>query len=288
MARARVTKTRPRPSTPRSGPRRGRRQARAGVPDPQAAEALGTSVRLQKVLARAGTSSRRGSEALIEAGRVKVNDRVVTELGTKVDPSKDRILVDGRPIVLEAPVYILLNKPDAVVSSAEGDVDDRGRPTVVSLLKGVHQRVFPIGRLDYHTRGVLLLTNDGELASRLLHPRYKVPKTYHAKFQGRLTLEELQALEGGVRLEDGTLTDPLPELLVFQETETNTWVQLTLTQGLYRQVRRMGEAIGHPVLKLLRVAFADITADGVPEGTWRYLRDAEIADLRGRVERSGG
>ena len=141
----------------------------------------------------------------------------------------------------------------------------------------------PVGRLDFHTRGVLLLTNDGDLTARLLHPRYKVPKTYHAKFQGRLTLEELQSLEQGLELEDGTVTAPLQELFVIRETEANTWVQLTLTTGLNRQVRRMGEALGHPVLKLLRVAFADITAEGVDEGRWRRLREAEVADLKAKT-----
>lgn len=247
------------------------------------AEELGSAVRLQKVLARAGVSSRRGAELLITEGRVRVNNRVVTELGSRIDPARDHLTVDGRAIQLEAPVYIVLNKPDGVVSSGEAERDDRDRPTVVSLLRGVSQRVFPVGRLDFHTRGVLLLTNDGDLSSRLLHPRYKVEKTYHAKFQGQPSAETLQALEAGVTLEDGTVTAPLTELLVMKDTETNMWVQMTLTQGLYRQVRRMGEAVGHPVLKLLRVAFADITADGLSEGEWRHLRDAEVAALKSRV-----
>jgi 23S rRNA pseudouridine2605 synthase len=170
------------------------------------------------------------------------------------------------------------------VSSAEPKVDARGRPTVVSLLKGVTQRVYPVGRLDYHTRGVLILTNDGQLAARLTHPRYRVPKTYHAKFQGDLGVEALAALREGVVLDDGVRTRPLEELFVVKETDANTWVQLTLTQGLNRQVRRMGEAIGHPVLKLIRVAVADITTDGLAEGEWRHLRASELADLRGRVQ----
>lgn len=240
-------------------------------------------VRLQKVLARAGLESRRGAEGLITQGRVQVNGAVVTELGTKVDPARDHIAVDGRPVELQAPVYVVLHKPDGVVSSGEPQKDERGRPTVVSLLHGVQARVFPVGRLDYHTRGVLLLTNDGDLSARLLHPRYGVPKTYHAKFQGRLTTQELDALVAGVTLEDGTVTRPLQELMVIKETETNTWVQLTLTQGLYRQVRRMGEAIGHPVLKLIRVAFADVTTDGLREGQWRILRADELGDLRART-----
>lgn len=271
---------RPEP-TASARPRAGR--DRRTVHDEASIEALGESVRLQKVLARAGIASRRGSEALIEAGRVRVNGRSVTELGTRVNPRADRITVDGRPIALEQPVYIVLNKPDGVVSSGEAEEDARGRKTVISLLSGLKERVFPVGRLDYHTRGVLLLTNDGELSSRLLHPRFKVPKTYHVKFQGRLDLEHLEALESGVTLEDGTVTAPAVELVVIKETDANTWVQLTLTQGLYRQVRRMGDAIGRPVLKLLRVAVADITSDGLPDGMWRHLRNAEVADLRIRT-----
>lgn len=262
---------------------RGRSGRREAGPVAAADPTLQGAVRLQKVLARAGISSRRGAEALIEEGRVRVNQRVVTELGTRVDPARDRIFVDGRAIAVEAPVYIVLNKPDAVVSSGEAEHDERGRPTVVSLVRGLPQRVFPVGRLDYHTRGVLLLTNDGDLSARLLHPRHKVPKTYHVKFQGRPSAETLQALEQGVTLDDGTVTAPLEELLVMRDTASNMWVQITLTQGLYRQIRRMGEAVGHPVLKLLRVAFADITTDGLPEGSWRHLREAEVGDLKARV-----
>jgi len=237
-------------------------------------------MRLQKVLARAGVSSRRGGEEMIRAGRVRVNGRVVTELGVRVDPEADRITVDGEPIEIEAPVYLVLNKPDGVVSSAEGPVDDRGRPTVVSLLHGVRERAYPVGRLDFHTRGVLLLTNDGALAAMLTHPRHEVPKTYHVKFQGKLDIADLEALENGVVLEDGTPTLPLRELFVIRETATNTWVQLCLTQGLHRQIRRMGDAIGHSVLKLIRVAVGDVTTDGLAEGEFRRLTEAEVEGLR--------
>ena len=154
---------------------------------------------------------------------------------------------------------------------------------MVSLLYGVDARVFPVGRLDYHTRGVLLVTNDGELSSRLLHPRHKVPKTYHAKFQGRLGNEAIDKLREGVTLEDGTVTQPVDELLVIRDTEANTWVQLTISQGLNRQIRRMGEAIGFPVLKLIRVAFADVTVDDLEEGQFRRLKETELADLRVRA-----
>ncbi len=258
-------------------------RSKGSRPAAQAPTVASDGVRLQKVLARAGVSSRRGGEALITAGRVTVNDQVVTELGVRVDPAVDEIAVDGRTIQAEAPVYLVMNKPDAVVCSAEPDVDDRDRPTVVSLLRGISERVYPVGRLDYHTRGVLLLTNDGDLAARLTHPREKVPKVYHAKFQGSLRDAAFEQLMQGVTLEDGTRTQPLVELSVVRETQTNTWVQLTLMQGLYRQVRRMGEAIGHPVLKLIRVAFAGVNADGLREGAWRPLREDEIERLRAAV-----
>ncbi len=272
-------------------PRGGGRRAAAPKSAPERARDIGEltgEVRLQKVLARAGVSSRRGGETLISAGRVKVNGQVVTALGTKVDPLRDRIAVDNKLIEAEPPIYLVLNKPDGFVCSAEKKVDDRGRPTVISLLRGVDARVFSVGRLDYHTRGVLLITNDGDLSSRLLHPRSKVPKTYHAKFQGRLDNEAIDRLREGVTLEDGTVTRPVDELLVIRDTETNTWVQLTISQGLNRQIRRMGEAIGHPVLKLLRVAFADVTADDLPEGQFRRLRETELGDLRSRVGLSEG
>lgn len=247
-------------------------------------EADTPGIRLQKVLAQAGVCSRRGGEALISAGRVQVNDRVVTELGTRVDPARDRIAVDGREVQVADPVYIVLHKPDGVVSSGEPDRDPRGRATVVSLVKGIRERIFPVGRLDYHTRGVLLLTNDGELSGRLTHPRYEVEKTYHVKLQGKLDDATLEALLSGVTLEDGTQTKPARELVVVRETATNTWVQITITQGLNRQLRRMGEAVGHPVLKLIRVSFADITNDDLDEGDWRRCTEAEVARLRRLVK----
>jgi len=150
---------------------------------------------------------------------------------------------------------------------------------VVSLLTGLRNRVVPLGRLDYHTRGVLLLTNDGALHAALLHPRRAVPKTYHVKFQGRIAEPELAQLHAGVQLEDGTRTRPSLEAEIVRGTTTNTWVQLTISQGLNRQIRRMGDAVGHSVLKLIRVAFAGITADGLREGQWRHLRPEEVAGL---------
>lgn len=236
-------------------------------------------IRLQRVLAEAGIASRRRSEDLIVQGEVKVNGRVVTELGTRVDLSRDRVTYRGRTLRAAQKVYFVLNKPDGVVCSAQGAIDDRGRPTVLSLMKGVPQRVFPVGRLDYHTRGVLIITNDGGLSSYLTHPSSGVVKTYHVKFQGKLSPATKERLMQGVTLEDGTVTAPAVECLPLRETTTNTWVQLGLRQGLNRQIRRMGEAIGHPVLKLIRVAVGDITADGLSEGEFRRLSTTEVAQL---------
>ncbi|MCA9720794.1 MAG: rRNA pseudouridine synthase [Myxococcales bacterium] len=237
-------------------------------------------VRLQKVLASAGVASRRKAEELMLEGRVVVNGRVIRELGTRVDPERDRVIVDGKPISVERKVYFVLNKPDGVVCSAEGVEDERGRATVLSLLRGVPERIYPVGRLDFHTRGVLVMTNDGELSAALTHPRHEVPKTYHVKFQGQLSLAELEALGEGVKLEDGTVTKPAVEVSVIRDTETNSWIQLTIRQGLYRQIRRMGEAIGHPVLKLIRVAVGGLTADGLDDGEFRALTVSEVYDLR--------
>lgn len=267
----------PRPRSPNAAPARPRPRPAAAV----AAEGEGAAagVRLQKVLAAAGVASRRRAEELIVAGKVTVNGKVVRTLGVRVDPERDRVVVSGRPIASERRVYFVMNKPDGVVCSAETKVDGRGRPTVVSLLPAVAARIYPVGRLDFHSRGVLILTNDGALAAALTHPRHAVPKTYHVKFQGRLDEADYEALQSGVTLEDGTVTRPAEEVSLIKETDSNTWVQITLRQGLYRQIRRMGEAIGHPVLKLIRVAIGNLTADGLDDGEFRPMTPAEVYDL---------
>ncbi len=236
-------------------------------------------VRLQKVLASAGIAARRKAEDLITGRRVTVNGRIVSELGAKVDPERDEIKVNGKIVQVEKKVYFVLNKPDGVVCSAEGLKDGEGRPTVLSLLPLVTQRVYPVGRLDFHSRGVLILTNDGDLSAALTHPRHKVAKTYHVKFQGRLDEEALAALGRGITLEDGTVTKPAEEVSIVKETSTNTWVQITIRQGLNRQIRRMGDAMGHPVLKLIRVAVGAVTADGLADGEFRPLTPTEVYDL---------
>jgi 23S rRNA pseudouridine2605 synthase len=201
-------------------------------------------------------------------------------MGTKVDPKRDRVTVRGQTVVAEPKVYYALHKPDAMVCSASGTVDERGRPTILSLLRGVTERVYPVGRLDYHSRGLLLLTNDGALASALMHPRHRVPKIYHVKFQGHLRDDELDGLERGVVLEDGTCTEPATEIMRVRDTKTNSWIQIGIAQGLNRQLRRMGDAIGHPVLKIIRVGIGDLSLDGIEEGSYRPLSDTEVAQLR--------
>lgn len=237
--------------------------------------------RLQKILSRAGIASRRAAEEMIRQGRVQVNGETVTRLGTTADPYRDRITVDGRLVdVTSTPrLYFLLHKPVGVVSTLK---DPQGRPTVRELLKGVRERVFPVGRLDYHSAGLLLLTNDGELAERLLHPRSQVPRTYHVKIAGYPTLEVLRTLRSGVRLTDGTLTAPA-RVRILRASERKTWLEMTLQEGRNREVRRMWEAVGYEVEKLIRVRFGPLVLADLPPGGYRPLQPAEIRALKRAV-----
>lgn len=232
--------------------------------------------RLQKVLARAGVASRRRAEELIEAGRVRVNGKVVRELGTKVDPFKDRIEVDGKRVVGEKPVYYVVHKPREMVTTLD---DPEGRANLGQLLRKIPERVVPVGRLDYHTSGVLLVTNDGDMVDALLRPRAKVPKIYAVKFQGKLGVPELDKLRNGVVLDDGYKTQPA-EAFVIREDRGNTWVQLTLTEGKNRQIRRMGEAIDRRVMRLARQSFAGIDIEGLRPGEFRPLSKDELSKLK--------
>jgi 23S rRNA pseudouridine2605 synthase len=232
--------------------------------------------RLQKVLARAGVASRRASENLILAGRVRVNGRVVTELGTKVDPHKDRVEVDGRRLVAEKPVYYVVHKPREMVTTLD---DPEGRATIADLLKEIPERVVPVGRLDYHTSGALLVTNDGDMVDALLRPRSGVPKVYAAKLQGHLDVEELDALRNGVVLDDGYKTKPA-EVFVLREERNNTWVHITLTEGKNRQIHRMGDAIGHRVMRLARQSFAGLSVERMRSGEVRELKRDELQQLK--------
>lgn len=229
-------------------------------------------MRLQKYLAMCGVASRRHAEALIAEGKVTVNGLTVTEMGTKVRDG-DKVCVDGAPVKPERyKVYIMINKPAGVLTSVS---DDRGRPCVVDLVEGVKERLYPAGRLDYDTSGLLLLTNDGELTRRLTHPSFEVWKTYEAIVRGEPTEANVQRFAEGIELEDGRT---LPALLtVIGHKGDNAIAEVRIREGRNRQVRRMLDAIHHPVIKLKRVAYGPLTLDeSLKPGAWRYLSEDEI------------
>jgi len=233
-------------------------------------------VRLQKLLADAGVASRRASEKLISEGRVLVNGQPVTQLGTKVDPETDRVEVGGRVVrPVEERVCVIVNKPRGYVSTVK---DPEGRRTVMELIGHMGVRLYPVGRLDMDTEGLLLLTNDGELTNALLHPRHEVPKTYVAEVDGLPTPETLSRLRRGIRLEDGP-TSPA-EVKVLKSTERGATLSITIHEGRNRQVRRMLEAVGHPVSFLKRVRFGPLDLHGLKLGQHRFLNMAEVARLR--------
>jgi 23S rRNA pseudouridine2605 synthase len=233
-------------------------------------------MRLQKVLAQAGLASRREAEHWIQAGRISVNGKVVTTLGTQADPVVDRIAVDGKVINrLEPKVYYLLNKPTGYVSTCE---DELGRPTVLDLLKPIKFRLFPVGRLDWDSEGLLLLTNDGELAQRLLHPRFHIRRTYLAKVEGIPTAQSLLRLTNA-----GDPSAPQkrrPTARIIKVGERHAWLEIRLWEGKNRQVRRMCEAVGHPVRRLRRVQFAGLDTMGLSSGQYRPLTLTEVHILK--------
>lgn len=241
-------------------------------------------MRLQKFLARAGAASRRGSEDLMTAGRVRVNGEVVTELGTKVDPAVDVVTLDGKQLSLaEEPVYIALNKPAGVMTTMS---DPQGRMTVATLVPTKeYPGLFPVGRLDYETTGLLLFTTDGEIAHRLLHPKWHVEKVYRALIDGRAVEAELQRLRDGVSLDDG-LTAPA-RVKSLRSSGTTTFVEIAITEGRKRQVRRMFSKIGHPVLELHRASFGPVPLGDLSRASWRHLSAEEVAALRLAVEMTG-
>jgi len=229
---------------------------------------------LQKILSAAGVCSRREAEAMILEGNVRVNGKTVTELGAKADPDKDVIKVGNRRIITGVDkVYLMLNKPSGYVSTLK---DPQNRRTVIELL-GKSRRVYPVGRLDYDSEGLLLLTNDGEFANAVTHPSREIEKTYMAKVKGVMTDGEMSKLATGVRLEDG-MTAPA-KVRKHKLTDTNSWVEITIHEGRNRQVRRMCEAIGHPVLKLKRTKIGTVTLRGLPPGQYRELTPGEIRAL---------
>jgi pseudouridine synthase len=244
---------------------------------------LTVQIRLQKIIADAGVTSRRKAEELILQGRVAVNGQAITQLGSKADPARDHIKVDGRLLHSAAPhLYILLNKPVGYVSTVS---DPQGRPTVISLVKGIKGRVYPVGRLDYHSSGLILLTNDGDWANLMMSRAAAIPRTYHAKLEGHPKREDLAKLEQGIVL-DGQRTAPAKVRQVIERDKP--WYEITLTEGRNHQVRRMFERIGCPVVKLKRVQIAFLTDDGLAPGRFRHLTPAEAERLRRLALRNRG
>jgi len=242
--------------------------------------------RLQKVLAQAGIASRRTCEEWIRRGWVEVNGQIVTQLGTKVDPQTDEIRVRGKPIALAAQtkIYIALNKPRGVITST---ADPRGRKVVTELLPPLPGRIFPVGRLDYDTEGLLLLTNDGELAHRLMHPRYEVEKVYLAWVQGIPSEADLQRLREGVLLEDGPTAPAKVRLVRVDRQRQKALCRIALHEGRNRQVRRMFAAIGHPVTALIRIQQGPIHLGKLKPGQYRFLSSEEVMRLRNMFDTEG-
>ena len=232
--------------------------------------------RLQKVIAQAGITSRRKAETLILEGKVKVNGKVVTELGVKVDPKKDKIEVNGIPLEREEPVYYLLYKPRGVISSVS---DEKGRKTVTDFVE-TDYRIFPAGRLDYDTSGAIILTNDGEFAQLLTHPKHEIEKVYVAKVRGIPTGKKIKMLREGVMLEDGKTAPAKVKVLSVDRKKNVAIIRITIHEGRNRQVRRMFEAVGHEVVKLKRERIAFLDLKGMNPGDVRPLKPIEVKHLR--------
>ena len=242
---------------------------------------VGMSERLQKVLAARGVGPRRECELMIRDGRVTVNGQRVRKLPVLVDPAADDIRVDSRRIRAKQKVYYLLNKPKSVLCTAS---DPAGRTLAMDLLAGVTERVYPVGRLDADSQGLLVLTNDGEMTNRLTHPRYGAPKTYRAEIAGRISDESMQKLRKGVWLAEGR-TEPI-KIKRIHRGPNGSVLELTLREGRNRQVRRMLSRLGHPVRQLIRIRLGRLTLRGLGVGQFRPLTSAEIRHLKGIGERT--
>ena len=236
--------------------------------------------RLQKIIAHAGVASRREAETMIRQGRVTVNGRVITELGTKADADRDHVKVDGKLLTQAEPHrYILLYKPKEVMTTVE---DPEGRRTVIDLVRGVHERIYPVGRLDYHSEGLVLLTNDGDLAYKVSHPTHGSVKTYNVKVRGVPDERLLDKLRRGITIE-GKRTLPCDITRIKTtgrgDDEGNSWLEVRLREGRTQQIRKMFQALGHPVTKLKRVAIGPIADPRLTPGDWRELTKHEVQML---------
>lgn len=235
-------------------------------------------MRLQKFIAQCGIASRRSAEKIIESGRVKVNGEIVDYMGLVIDPDNDVVEVDGQRIEAETQkYYIMLNKPKNYVTTVS---DDLGRPTVMQLVSDIKARIYPVGRLDFDTTGLLIMTNDGDFANILAHPSHTVNKVYIARIDKPLTEEQLKALCSGVEL-DGVMTAPAKAENI-KRPQKGYEVKITIHEGRNRQVRRMLEIVGANVMSLKRISVGSLTLGNLPEGKWRRLSDAEINKLRGK------
>lgn len=231
--------------------------------------------RLQKIISAAGITSRRAAEELILSGRVAVNGTVVTELGSKADPVRDLITLDGQPVKpAETFFYVLLHKPAGYVTSLK---DPQGRHLVTELVKDINERLFPVGRLDYNSEGLLLLTNDGAWANRLMHPRHQVDKEYHVRVRGKVDPQQLKRLSAGIELEDGPTAGATVRLL--KADQNNDWLSITIREGRNRQVRRMCAAVGLFVVRLRRIRYGNLTLGGLQPGEYRLLSSEEAKGL---------
>ena len=232
-------------------------------------------MRINKFIAHAGVASRRKAEELIRQGQVTINGQLVTDLATQVS-SGDRVEVDGQPIYNEEKVYYLLNKPRGVISSVS---DDKGRKTVRDLLSDVSARIYPIGRLDWDTSGILLLTNDGDFADHMMHPKHEVDKVYRARLSGLANKENLRPLTRGIVI-DGKKTKPATYTIVRVDRDKNrSVVELTIHEGRNHQVKKMFDAVGLPVDKLSRIRFGHLDLEGLPVGQYRKLSKKEVSQL---------
>ena len=239
---------------------------------------MGEIVRLQKYIAMSGAASRRAAEKLIEEGRVNVNGKLIREQGKKVEIGKDKVSLDGEELHLaKKNYYIMLNKPVGYVSTVNDQFD---RPTVVDLVKkDINTRIFPVGRLDYDTEGLLLMTNDGDFTYKITHPKYHVEKTYIAEIKGGVAIADMYKLRNGIKIEDYTTSPAKAEII--DAIDGHTYIQITIHEGKNRQVRKMFETLGYTVTALKRISIGEVKLGNLPLGRWRHLTSHEINCLLG-------
>ena len=239
-----------------------------------------TVIRINKYLSMCGVTSRRGADTLITEKRVTINDLTVEKMGQTVDPDTDIVKVDGTVVgLVEEKVYVLFNKPKQVMTTLH---DPFKRKTVLNFLKDLPVRVYPVGRLDFDTEGVLLLTNDGEMAYQLTHPKFQIEKIYDVKVEGHFTTSGSQAIAKGIKLEDGAIGKGKVEIIGRVKNDTN--IRMTLKEGRKREVKQLCKSVGHKVLNLRRIEFGGITTHGVKLGKWRYLKPSEVDQLKDKIK----